>query len=363
MADQMLDREQAIDQERAGAFMGEVVGVLNGAMLALQTSIGHRTGLFDHMAPMAPATSEEIAGTAGLEERYVREWLGAMVTGGVVEYDPDDETFHLPAEHAACLTRAAGPDNLASMARFVGLLSGVEDQVIECFRSGGGVPYSAYPTFQELMAAESAQVHDAMLVDVIIPLAEELPGRLEEGIDVLDVGCGRGHAVNLLAQAFPNSTFTGWDISEEGVAVAREEAAELGLTNAHFEVQDVVTLGDEQRFDLVTAFDAIHDQAHPGRVLRGIQGSLRPGGVFLCVDIAASSDLADNVEHPLGPFFYTVSTMHCMTVSLARDGDGLGTMWGEQQALELIEAAGFDDVSVHHIEGDMVNSYYLARKR
>src|SRR5688572_10247164 len=135
------------DETKAGAFAEKMVGLLNSSALALQASIGHQTGLFDAMSSMAPSTSEEIARAAKLNERYVREWLGAMVTGGVVDYDPDAKTYQLPPEHAAFTTRAAGPNNLANMMQFMALLGEVEQPVIECFRNGGGVPYSSYPRF------------------------------------------------------------------------------------------------------------------------------------------------------------------------------------------------------------------------
>ena len=354
--------DHAFDQARAEAFAGRMVDVLNGAGIALMTSIGHQVGLFDAMAGLPPATSRRIAEAAGLNERYVREWLGAMATGRVVDHDPADGTYRLPAEHATWLTRAAGIDNLALQAQYVPLLAEVEQPLIDCFRRGGGVPYSAFPRFQRLMAEESGAVHDAALVDAILPLVPGLPARLEAGIDVADVGCGRGHAVNLMARAFPNSRFVGVDFSEEGVAAGRAEADALGLANARFEARDVTNLGGRGGFDLVTAFDAIHDQAQPARVLAGIAEALRPGGVFLMVDIAASSHVHENLDRPLAPFLYTISCMHCMTVSLALGGAGLGAMWGEQKAREMLAEAGFGRVEVKQVEGDIVNNYYVATK-
>ena len=350
------------DEARSEAFAGRMVDVLNGAAIALMTSIGHQVGLFDAMAGLTPTTSAGIAATAGLDERYVREWLGAMVTGGVVEHDPADQTYALPPEHAAWLTRAAGTDNLAVQAQFVPLLAQVEDPIVECFRNGGGVPYAAFPRFQRLMAEDSGAVHDAGLVDAILPLVPGLPERLVAGIEVADVGCGSGHAVNLMARAFPNSRFVGYDFSEEGVQVGHDEAERLGLANAQFEARDVTDLGIRQRFDLVTAFDVIHDQAQPARVLAGIAEALRPDGVFLMVDIGASSHVHENLEFPLAPFMYTVSCMHCMTVSLALGGAGLGAMWGEQTAHAMLAEAGFDRVEVKRIEDDLFNNYYVATK-
>jgi ubiquinone/menaquinone biosynthesis C-methylase UbiE len=351
-----------IDEGKAMAFAGQMIGVMNSSLLGFMASIGHQTGLFDKMAELPPSTSQQIADQTGLNERYVREWLGAMVTGGFVEYSAADRTYKLPAEHAASLTRAAGPGNLAAMAQFLSELGNVEQKLIQAFRKGGGVSYADFPRFQELMKQESSQVFDATLIDVTMPLVPGLVDKLRAGIDVADVGCGSGHAINLMAQAFPNSRFTGYDFSEEGVAEGRKEAKEMGLANATFEVQDAAKLDAKEKFDLITVFDAIHDQAKPRDVLKNISNALKPDGVFLCVDIAASSNLEENLDHPLGPMLYAISTMHCMTVSLALDGEGLGTVWGEQKARELLAEAGFTKIDAESVAGDIMNAYYIARK-
>ena len=167
-----------LGKETAEEFAERIVGVLNSATLALMTSIGHRTGLFDRLAELPPATSEEIAAAAGLHERYVREWLGAMVTSRIIDYDAVTATYRLPPEHAACLTRAAGPDNLAMLMQYVALLGNVEDAVVACFHTGGGVPYSAFPRCQTLMAKESAKIHASKLIDSIVPFVPGLANRL-----------------------------------------------------------------------------------------------------------------------------------------------------------------------------------------
>jgi SAM-dependent methyltransferase len=343
-------------------FAERMLHMVNEAMLALMVSVGHRTGLFDVMATMPAATSAEIASRAELDERYVREWLAAMTTGRVIDHDAATESFSLPAAHAAWLTRAAGPDNLAIDAQYVGLLALVEDQVVECFRNGGGVPYSSFPKFQALMAEDSGAVRDATLIGETLPLVPGLTDRLEQGIDVADVGCGSGHAANLMAQTFPRSQFVGFDFSDTGLAAARAEADRNGLRNVRFSKRDAARLGETARFDLITTFDAVHDQARPDLMLAGIADALRPDGVYLCVDIAASSKLSENLDHPLGPFFYTVSCMHCMTVSLADGGMGLGAMWGEQKALQMLSDAGFTSVNVEHVDGDIANTYFIATK-
>ena len=204
---------QELDGARAEAFAGRMLGVVNDGMLALMVSVGHRTGLFDTMSSLEPAGSAAIAEAAGLHERYVREWLGAMVSGGVVEYFPADATYWLPPEHAASITRAAGPGNLATYTQFISMLGQVESDIVGSFRNGGGVPYSKFPDFTRLMAEDSAMVFDFALLDAVLPLAQGLPERLAAGIDVADVGCGSGHAINLMAAAFPASRFVGYDFS------------------------------------------------------------------------------------------------------------------------------------------------------
>lgn len=353
---------QQIDQAKAEAFGGEMIGMMNHAMLALMTSIGHRTGLFDQMAAMQPSTSAGIASATGLNERYVREWLGAMVTGRIVEYDPANGTYRLPVEHAASLTRAAGPGNLAKLAQFIALFGNVEDDLVTCFEQGGGVPYSRFGKFQELMAEESSGVVDASLIDVTLPLIPGIVDRLNAGIDVLDIGCGQGHAINVMARAFPNSRFTGYDFSEDGVAVGQAEAKEWGLSNSRFVAKDVSTVDEPAAYDLITVFDAIHDQAKPAEVLAAVSRALRPNGTFLMVDIAASSNLEENMDHPLAPMMYSVSTAHCMTVSLALGGAGLGTMWGDQVARKMLADAGFASIDSRNVEGDFMNAYYICSK-
>jgi SAM-dependent methyltransferase len=238
----------------------------------------------------------------------------------------------------------------------------VEQKIIGCFSTGGGLPYSEYPRFHKLMAEMSGEVFDAALVDIVLPLAEGLPERLHAGAKVADIGCGSGHAINVMAQAFPSSRFTGIDFSDEGLAVGRAEANRLGLANAQFIAKDVAELDLAETYDVITVFDAIHDQAQPARVLENIYRALRPGGVLLMVDIKASTHLEDNVGVPLATYLYTVSTMHCMSVSLGLDGAGLGTCWGRQLATSMLADAGFGEVTVSEIESDPFNNYYIARK-
>jgi 2-polyprenyl-3-methyl-5-hydroxy-6-metoxy-1,4-benzoquinol methylase len=354
--------DQSFDQAKAEAFAQRMLGALNDASLTLMVVVGHKVGLFDTMATLPPSTSGQIAAAAGLNERYVREWLGAMVTGRTVDYDPTAKTYHLPPEHAASLTRAAGPSNMAIFMQYVPMMASVEKGIIESFRNGGGVPYAAFTDFHTLMVEQSSVVQEASLLTTTLPAVPGQVDRLQRGVEVLDVGCGSGHALNLMARAFPQSRFTGYDFSAEGIAAGRAEAHAWGLTNAQFAVKDVATLDERSRYDFITAFDSIHDQAKPRAVLKGIAQALRPEGTFLLVDVAASSQLEKNLDHVIGPFLYGISTFHCMTVSLALEGEGLGTVWGEQKARELLHEAGFTQVDVKRVEKDVMNNYYIAQK-
>jgi 2-polyprenyl-3-methyl-5-hydroxy-6-metoxy-1,4-benzoquinol methylase len=356
-----LDK-QNYDNSKAEEFTSKMFQFLNSGMLSLMISIGYKTGLFDTIAQMKPSTSQEISQAAKLNERYIREWLGAMVTGNIIEYDSLTEKYFLPKEYSTFLTRKSGIDNLAVLAQYVSLMGNVEDKIVECFRNGGGLPYSEYPKFQELQAEETARIFDSKLTNQILPLIPEIDNKLNDGIKVLDIGCGRGRAINLMGKAFSRSKFIGCDISHEGISSAKEEAKNMGLTNVQFEIKDALLVEELGKFDLITAFDTIHDQVQPTKVLKAINASLNNDGFFLMQDIAASSKLEKNIDSLLAPTLYTISTMHCMSVSLAFDGEGLGTMWGKELAVNKLTEAGFKDIKVKNVEGDIMNYYYVSRK-
>jgi 2-polyprenyl-3-methyl-5-hydroxy-6-metoxy-1,4-benzoquinol methylase len=361
----MSGMQLGFDPTKAEAFAARFLGALNDGALCLMASIGHRTGLFDTMKGLPAATSAEIATRAGLNERYVREWLGAMVTARVVEVDPTVQRFRLPPEHGAYLTRAAAADNMAVFAQYIGILGAVEDDIVECFRGGGGVPYSRYPRFHEVMAEDSGQSVLSSLESHVLPLVPGLTERLAQGIRVLDAGCGRGRILTRLAKIYPKSRFAGIDLSEEAVAVARAEASREGLRNIEFiaaDLSDFDERSEVQAYDLVTTFDAVHDQAEPLRVLKGIHRALARDGVYLMQDIKGSSHVHRNIDHPIGTFLYTVSCMHCMTVSLAQGGEGLGAMWGEEKTREYLQRAGFRSVEKHELAHDIQNNWYVVRK-
>src|SRR6516164_5177518 len=308
---------EEFDRAKARAFTQLMVRHLEGAAVTVMLEVGRRVGLFDAMAQMGAVTSAAIADKTGLSERYIREWLAAMVCGGVVEYAAAEHTYRLPREHATALT-GSSTRNLTSMVEMFPLLNRVIPDVAEAFRTGGGVPYTAFqPDFTGLMDRRSRPRYDELLFSAYLGKPEGLTARLESGVRVADVGCGTGHCITLMARRFPRSTFVGYDISESAMP-----------------------------FDLITAFDAIHDQADPAGVLRRIRAALHPDGLFLMLDVWASSELAGNVGTPMAPYLYTMSTMHCMSVSLAAGGPGLGTAWGHQTATRMLREAGFTDVQL-----------------
>jgi 2-polyprenyl-3-methyl-5-hydroxy-6-metoxy-1,4-benzoquinol methylase len=341
-------------------FAERMLQVMNHAALSLMVSLGHRTKLFDVMAKLPPSTTQEIAAAAGLNERYIREWLGAMVTSKVVSYDAASKKYVLPAEHAAFLTRGSAA-NFGVSAQWIGLLGMVEDKIVDAFSHGRGVPYSDYHRFHEVMAEESGQTVVGALDEHILPLVPGLVARLEQGIDVLDVGCGSGWAMLHLARRFPNSRFAGYDFSSEAIAAANSQARERGLANAKFEVHDLAAWNEPHSRDLITAFDVIHDQAKPAAVLKNIARAVKPDGLYLMQDISGSGHVHHDIEHPMGTLLYTVSCMHCMSVSLAHGGPGLGAMWGKEMALEMLREAGFGEVQVESLPHDLLNFYYLVQ--
>ncbi len=355
-------REKAFDPQKAQAFAARMARMLNEAALAQMTSIGHQLGLFDALEDLQTITSVQLADALGLDERYVREWLSAMHCGQVLEYAPVDNTYRLPAEHAVALSRSGGSSNWAPATVSLALLAQQETAILDCFRHGGGIPYSAYTRFQQQMAENSALLHEQSLLRYILPLVPGLPARLQAGLDVAEIGCASGHALNLMANAFPLSRFCGFDLSADGVQAGQLDAQVMGLQNVRFEQRDCAELQLSGCFDLIVAFDTIHDLAQPADALLSMARALRPDGVLLMAECAASSRVEDNRDLPLAPFMYTVSCLHCMPVSLAQLGPGLGAMWGEQAARQLLAEAGFTRVEVRQFEGDPLNNYFICSK-
>ena len=332
-----------LDTNATREFGGKLLQIYTGGMLTNLINIGYRTGLFE-AAATGPATTEELSARAGLQERYVREWLGAMTTSGIFDHDRESGRFALPAERAALLTgdRAA---NIAPTSGVVVHMSKHVPALAECFKRGGGVGYDAFrPEFTQCLDDTWRRIFDEHLIEGFLAPVAGLDERLRAGSRVLDIGCGTGHAINVMARAYPASRFVGYDIAEDAIEAARQEAADMGLSNVEFAVQDVTRLPAEPSFDLITAFDAVHDQREPATMLKGVCDALRPDGLFLMIEFKFESDIADNIGNPFAPLYYGFSTMHCTTVSLAYGGPGLGALWGDRTAREMLAEAGFDRV-------------------
>ncbi|WP_159590196.1 class I SAM-dependent methyltransferase [Chelativorans xinjiangense] len=350
-----------LDMATAEAFAENVGGILNSGALAVMMSVGHRLGLFDVLAALPPSTSAAIAERAELSERYVREWLAVMVTGGIVAYDPARKAYRLPPEHAACLTRGAPLGNLAVYAQAIALIGQMQERLLACFETGEGLAYGDYPCFHQFMAEDSGQTVVPQIFDVILPLAEGIAERMETGIDVLDAGCGRGLALIEMAKRFLKSRFTGYDLCADAIEFANESARKAGLANIRFEQRDLTGYDEKARFDFITSFDAVHDQKDPRALIRSFHGALKPGGVYLMQDIGGSAKLENNLDFPMAGFLYAVSCAHCTPVSLGQGGQGLGTMWGWETAKGMLESAGFRSVDRHVLPHDPMNVWFVAR--
>ncbi len=354
-------------------FSEKMIGILNAGALNLALAIGYRSRLLDIMdAAGAPMSLSGIAAASGLDERYIREWLGIMVTGGIAKLHRGEEgepLYQLPKEHGDLLCRRAGHQNLGVYTQEIPLLTTCSlEGVMDGFRTGDGVPYSAYPRFQAFMTELADAKHRRVLTDVFLPFVDggQMIRRLREGIRVCDLGCGEGTAPLLMAAAFPRSSFLGTDLDARVIEKARNIAEKEGLRNIAFAVRDAARLSEDadwkESFDYVTAFDAIHDQTNPPDALKGVRHILKADGAFSMIDIAAGSEHEDNMNHPMGPFLYTVSLMHCMPVGLMNKGEGLGMMWGRQKAEVMLREAGFSQVHVAEIPDDPFNLHYFCRR-
>jgi ubiquinone/menaquinone biosynthesis C-methylase UbiE len=355
------------------SFSEKMIDILNYGAINLAMAIGYRTGLFDVMDEFdSPQTIDKISQAAGLNSRYVTEWLGVMTTAEITELsliENAETRYFLPKNWGDLLTRRAGNSNLGVYTQEIPLLTRCAmAAVIDGFNTGEGISYDHYPKFQVFMSQLANAKHRQVLVNTFLPSVDNgrIIQQLESGIQVCDLGCAEGVAVILMAEAFPKSHFVGIDISPEVIDEARRKARQQKIENLDFLVLDAADLKSKREmkglFDYVTAFDAIHDQTRPLDVLRGVNHILTPNGRFSMVDIAANSNLADNMTHPMGPFLYTVSLMHCMPVGLVGGGTGLGMMWGREKAVEMLRDAQFQTVQVLEMPDDPFNLHFFCSK-
>lgn len=334
-----------LDATKQEAFAHKALGDVSGMQSVMLAALGDRLGLFKDLAANGSSTSAELASRTNTDERYVREWLGGMATGGYLEYDPATERFTLPAEHEAVLSDEGGPFFFGGTYQMTPRMLGVFDRVAEVFQTGGGVKQSEYhPELWDGLERFTGGWFENLLCQQWVPAMPDVEAKLNAGATMADVGCGRGRALIKLAEAFPSSRFVGFDAFEPTVALATERAKEAGVADrVSFEHLDGGT-GLPEKFDVIATFDVVHDAVDPLGLLKGIRQSLKDDGIYVCLDMNSSHKLEENVN-PLGALFHGFSVFYCMTTSLAHGGEGLGTLgFHEVKVNELCSEAGFSTV-------------------
>lgn len=347
-----------MDKDRIKTFADQVFGDMAGAMTAGLAYIGVQTGLFRAMAGRGPMDAREAADASGLNDRYVEEWLKGMVCAGYVDYDPGNETYNLPDEHAFLLASDDTDHFAGGLFAMVPPLLKVAPRVADAFRQGGGVPFDEYGddgvTALDLINRGN---YEHKLVEYWLPAMPDVVDRLREGGRALDVGCGTGHVSLALASAFPASRFLGVDIHGDSIDRARRLAQERGIADrVAFETTPVEELESADGFELITACDCIHDLTEPVRTLDALRRRLKPGGVLFVVEPKSADRLQDN-RNAIGTMFYGFSVLHCMTQSLAGGGPGLGTCLGPARTEALMREAGFQSFEQLDIKS-RVNLFY-----
>lgn len=360
-----------LDKERAEVFGARMLSYLNNGALTLLISMGDKLGLFEAMARLPAVTSLELAQSAELHERYVREWLAAMYVGGIVDLDeprskqPENRYF-LPREHAAFLTWGRGPENVAVLTRYISILSSFEDRAVECFRTGDGIPAGEFGDLKTIMAADSAQTIASSLVRWILPLGQtKIVQDLQDGVDVLDVECGSGINLITLAKDFPKSWFTGYDTNPALIAAAKESAEGDKLQNIRFKCAQFTEQSESSAYDLVTCFGGIIETGDVKNVVHRVYQSLRRGGTFLLQDVAASSDVRDNRKHPAGCLLYSISLVYSLPTTICKtrkNSDPGGVMWGNDVALSFLRESGFKCDGVKRLADDNCNAFFFCTR-
>jgi 2-polyprenyl-3-methyl-5-hydroxy-6-metoxy-1,4-benzoquinol methylase len=357
----------AVDADALKLYSFQVFSKLEGAITAGMIHLGDRLGLYRAMAGAgASVTSEELAQRTGLHERWVREWLHNQAAARLIQFSDGDggERFSLSEEAVAVLADPSHPAFGVGMFQRLPQSMSTLRQLPDSFRTGVGYDYDAHGEEGAAGIERSFEPwYRNFLIPVGLPALDGVVERLEQGATAADVGCGGGIAVCLMAEAFPNSTFHGYDISQHALARAEQRREDLGLANARFHDARREPMPEDESLDLVTTFDCIHDMTHPQEAMDAIRRALKPDGVWLLVDIKARETFAENVQkNPMAPLMYGISVMSCMASALSEPGGaGLGTLGlPESRAREMTEAAGFTrfrKLDVDHA----VNSFFEVR--
>lgn len=360
----MQQSTPSFDPKKAEQFVRRTGEQVAAAMNCYVSSVGLQLGLYDTLNAMGAATSEEVASQAGLHERWVREWLRHQATNQQLEYDQDTDKFILSPEGAAVLCNSDHPFYFAAGYEAVMLMRKAADHLPSAFRTGLGMSYDDHG---EGCACNIEKLNHYVpkyeLVPNILPQLDGIVARLQEGINVSDVGCGAGFALIVMAKAFPQSHFTGYEISQHAIDRARRNVREAGLTNVNILDSREDPIPQDGSFSLMTTFDVVHDSPRPDRLISDIYGALAKDGTWLCSDIRSFPQFGDNLtDNPNAALMYGFSMLVCLSSAMSEpDGKGLGTLgFNIDVAQEMSAAAGFTRFRKLEYENAM-NSYYEIR--
>jgi 2-polyprenyl-3-methyl-5-hydroxy-6-metoxy-1,4-benzoquinol methylase len=350
-----------MDKDRIRGFADKIYDDMAGTMAVAMAYAGVKTGLFRAMAGRGAMSQAEVVEASGLQPRYVEEWLKGMVAAGYLDYDAGQETYKLSDEHAYLLASEGTDHFMGGLFYMATSLMNVAPQVTEAFKNGGGVRFSDFgDECIHALDMLNQGSYELRFTDYWLPAMPEVVERLKSGGRALDFGCGVGRASLAMAKAFPGADVVGLDIDTDSITKARATAAEAGLDDhAHFIAQDVGTFHPEEKFDLITACDCVHDLSDPIGTLGAIRALLKPDGTLFIAEPKAADNLEDNIN-PLGAVFYGFSIFHCMTQSLAEGGPGLGTCMGPKKTGDLLREAGFATIEPLDIRSQ-TNLFYAAR--
>jgi SAM-dependent methyltransferase len=330
----------ALDEAKLHEFLGKAVGDMGAAMSAALMSIGDELGYYKALAKEA-LTPDDLARRTETNARYAREWLNNQAAGGYVEYDGATGKFHLNEEQAMCLANPNGPVDLPGAYLIIQDIFHVRERATENFRTGKGMEWGEHHNclFHGTERFFRAG-YNANLLSSWLPALDGVVEKLTNGGRAADVGCGHGASTILLAKAFPNSEFIGYDYHAPSIETARLRAKEADVSNAKFEIADATSYSGTD-FDLIAFFDCLHDMADPADAARHARESLKPDGNCMIVEPFAGDKLEDNLN-PVGRLFYAASSLICVPVSLAKNGPALGAQAGEERLREIVvDKAGF----------------------
>ena len=335
---------ETIDESRLNDLIGKVIGDVAGALGVFMAYLGDQAGVFDALDGAGRLSVAELAAKTGLNEKYLREWLGSVCAAGYVNHHAEDETFSLDPEQALVFTREGQPACMQGFFQLIVSQFAGHEKATETFRTGQGRPGGDHPACLFCGTDRFFRPgYQANLIDNWIPSLDGVEAKLKAGARVADIGCGHGSSTVLMAQAYPNSTIVGIDYHAPSIEAARAKAAEAGVSNVEFQVAKAQDFAGEG-YDFACIFDALHDMGDPVGAARHIRETLAPGGTFMLVEPMAGDSMADNM-HPLGQIFYAASCTICTPNSLSQEvGLGLGAQAGQKALTEVLTEAGFGNV-------------------